>query len=448
MKIICPALFVALLVAHFPSLGASGTTAPGPQSASESQISTDPDSRAEEWRERRRQKRQESTPPKTSGMVKALIKVEKGEIIRQIKAIRWKDFYPKFGQISPNSGQGGGVRYFKDRIAGSGLTLESSATISFTSYRLADLHFGRFNQMAPNTLIGPNAFGAPFDFGDERPGKVKSYLYLDLRYRYYPQERFYGVGGDSSLEDRTNYLLEDGHYGAAAGYQFGRWVGVGVRGAYLKVDTSPGTDDAFPTSGDLFDDGTAPGLARQPDFLRFDSAIFINLMDTPGNPHKGGAIGLSYSRYDARGDEEFDFDSFALDARGYLPLGSRQRVLAVRFFASRDNAHSGGRIPFYLMDTLGGKETLRGFEQFRFRDARLLYLSAEYRWEAAPAIEGVLFYDTGKVFPERERIEFDHLEHNIGAGIRFKALNRVILRLDVGRGREGTVVHFQFGSSF
>ena len=95
------------------------------------------------------------------------------------------------------------------------------------------------------------------------------------------------------------------------------------------------------------------------------------------------------------------------------------------------------------MDTLGGKETLRGFQQFRFRDARLLYLSAEYRWEAAPAIEGVLFYDTGKVFPESDRIEFDHLEHNIGAGIRFKAMNRVILRLDVGRGREGTVVHFQ-----
>ena len=30
--------------------------------------------------------------------------MEKGEIIRQIKAIRWKDFYPQFGQISPTSG--------------------------------------------------------------------------------------------------------------------------------------------------------------------------------------------------------------------------------------------------------------------------------------------------------------------------------------------------------
>ncbi len=214
------------------------------------------------------------------------------------------------------------------------------------------------------------------------------------------------------------------------------------------MNTGPGKDDAFPEIGDLFDDSTARGLARRPDFLRFDSAIFINLMDTPGNPHKGAAIGLSYSRYDARGDQESDFDSFALDARGYLPLGSRQRVLAVRLFASRDNADPGGRVPFYLMDTLGGKETLRGFQQFRFRDARLIYLSAEYRWEAAPAIEGVIFYDTGNVFPESNRIEVNHMEHNIGAGIRYKAMNREIMRLDVGRGREGTVVHFQFGPSF
>ena len=152
MKIICPTLFLALLVAHCISLGALGLARPGSQPAPGPQISTGQDERAEEWRERRRQKRQQSTPQKTSGVVKALIKMEKGEIIRQIKAIRWNDFYPKFGQISTNSGQGGGVRYYKSKIAGSGLALESSAAISFTRYRLADLHFGRFNQIAPNTL--------------------------------------------------------------------------------------------------------------------------------------------------------------------------------------------------------------------------------------------------------------------------------------------------------
>ena len=67
MKLICPTLFVALLVAHCPSLEALGTARPGSLPAPEPQISTDQDSRAEEWSERRRQKRQESTPPRPVG---------------------------------------------------------------------------------------------------------------------------------------------------------------------------------------------------------------------------------------------------------------------------------------------------------------------------------------------------------------------------------------------
>ncbi len=96
MKIFSSPLFLALIVSQSPFLEASEPAQPG------AQIATANDSRAEEWRERRRQKGQEIVPPKTSGVVKAFIKMESGELVRQIKAIRWKDFYPKFGQISPN----------------------------------------------------------------------------------------------------------------------------------------------------------------------------------------------------------------------------------------------------------------------------------------------------------------------------------------------------------
>ncbi|TDI15344.1 MAG: hypothetical protein E2P05_07180, partial [Acidobacteria bacterium] len=158
MKIFSSLLLLALMVSQDPFLEASEPTHPG------AQVATANDSRAEEWRERRRQKGQEIIPQKTSGVEKTFIKMESGEVIRQIKAIRWKDLYPKFGQISPNSGTAVGLRYYKR--TGVGLAVEGSATISFTDYRQAQFHFGRFNQMAPNTLLGPNLFGAPFDFGD------------------------------------------------------------------------------------------------------------------------------------------------------------------------------------------------------------------------------------------------------------------------------------------
>ena len=128
MKVIYRAFFSALLLTQLPFLAAQETV--------------EQDSRAEELRERRRQKGQEIVTPTTSGVTKAFIQMESGELVRQVKSIRWNDFYPRFGQISNNSGMGGGVRYY--RRTGLGLNVEGSATISFTNYRQVKFHkFGR-----------------------------------------------------------------------------------------------------------------------------------------------------------------------------------------------------------------------------------------------------------------------------------------------------------------
>ena len=98
-------------------------------------------------------------------------------------------------------------------------------------------------------------------------------------------------------------------------------------------------------------------------------------------------FGISLSRFDDRGSEEFDFSRLAIDGRYYATLGSDQRVMAFRFFTLFDDEDPGTRIPFYVQETLGGDGSLRGFRDFRFRDNNLLFLSAEYRWEASPAFE-------------------------------------------------------------
>jgi len=78
----------------------------------------------------------------------------------------------------------------------------------------------------------------------------------------------------------------------------------------------------------------------------------------------------------------------------------------------------------------------------------LLYLSAEYRWEASSALELAVFYDTGKVFSRRSDFKFDNLEKSIGGGIRFKTPGAMVLRIDMGRSREGNRYFFKFGPSF
>jgi hypothetical protein len=435
-------LSVALWFASAPLLATSPSSQEQGQDGSEDQIS-----RAEEWTARRHQKSRHIVSPKARGFEKALLFLEGGGF-EQALTIRYKDFYPKFGQISTSSGTALGLRYFKSRIGSSPLTLETSAAASFTGYRQADLHFGLFGKIAPHFFLGPAVFGAPFQFGDNQPEQVRSFLYTQLQYRYSPRETFYGLGQDTSLENQTDFLLEEGLYSMVAGHQFNRWLGAGARVGYVTASIGRGTDQNFPDIQGLFDDVSAPGLERQPDFLRFDSALYLDSRNTPGNPHQGGVLGLAYSRIDDRGGDEFEFNRLSLDARAYLPLGSRQRILAMRLYGAWDDARDGSRIPFYMQQTLGGKETLRGFREFRFRDSNQFHFSVEYRWEAAPAFETALFYDTGKVFSERDTFEFNHLHKSIGIGFRFKRSQRLLFRLDIAQSTEGTRIHFQFGPSF
>jgi len=174
----------------------------------------------------------------------------------------------------------------------------------------------------------------------------------------------------------------------------------------------------------------------------------VDYRDVPGNPHKGTILGVAFSRFDDRKENKFDFNRFAFDGRGYLPLGSDQRILALRFFSSFDDPSRGSQVPFYLMETLGGSETLRGFHRSRFRDKNLMYLSGEYRWEGAPGLELALFYDTGKVFPDRSDFGFNNLEKSWGFGVRFKSSNSVFLRIDYGHSNEGDRIIIKFGPSF
>ena len=79
----------------------------------------------------------------------------------------------------------------------------------------------------------------------------------------------------------------------------------------------------------------------------------------------------------------------------------------------------------------------------------MLFLSAEYRWEASPAFELAFFYDRGKVFSERADFDFSSLEKGFGFGIRLKTLESVLLRIDLARSREDNFrIHFKFGRSF
>lgn len=422
---------------------------PGP---SYSQTDSASDSREQELIEKRKEK--QANPPE--------IKPNKAhDLLLYIESrrreggfgIQWNNIYPKFGGPGPGSGFGGGARYYDYRIHDTGVSIEGAALFSTRNYQLYSLQLGSFERTDPAFFTGPSDIGAPFDFMEgTRPGRAvrrsNTVFFVDFQHRRFPQERFWGLGPDSSNENRSNYRLNSTSVSLIGGYKFNRLMALAGGAGVVRPDLSAGTDDRYPTTQEIFDDIAAPGLDRQTDFLRLATVLYFNYQDTPGNPHKGGIVGIFYSRFDEIDGNEFDFNRFAIDARHYIPLGSKQRTLALRLLKTNDIPDGGSRVPFYMMNTLGGSRMLRGYPDYRYRDANLFYISTEYRWEPAPALEFALYYETGKTYADGRGFDFRDLSKNFGAGVRIKGPTGTFMRLDISRGNEGTRLQFAFGPSF
>jgi hypothetical protein len=359
-------------------------------------------------------------------------------------------FYPRLANIASGSETGFGTRFFARDMGPTELDLHASAFFSVDGYEFYDLQVGRLPHRGARFPARSTRGDDVYELGDlPRLDKGHVSLFASARYQHYPQTAFHGLGGGSRAEDRTAYLHQDALYEVVGGYQAARrGLAAHVRAGYFQAFVGPGTDDTVPSLGERFDDHDAPGLARQPDFVHLAASAILDRRDQPANPHRGGMIALAVGRFDERGGREYDFDRLSGDARAYLPLGSPQRVLALRTLASSDRAKGGGRVPFYLQQALGGSRTLRGYPSFRFRGEKLLLLQAEYRWELWPALELALFADAGRAFRPGEGMALDDLESDYGAGIRLKTHEAVLARLDVARSRETTRWLFRLGPSF
>lgn len=381
------------------------------------------DSRAEQWRKKRLEKAGKVQPDTLSALERRIRWAETRGL--QLLNFHYKNLYPRFGSLSTGSGFAAGARYWLPNVERSFFDVQSSGVWSLRGYQFYDLQLGEVH-------VKERGFFAHADFS----------------YRYFSQEDFFGVGPASKKEDRTNYRIEKVTYEGVGGYRFNRWATLGGRAGLVQIDLGDGSDARFPTTRRKFDESTAPGLNLQPDFFHAQTFLELDYSDSPGNPHSGGVAKLGLERYDDRNRRLFEFNRFVADARHYIPLGNRERVLALLFYTSMDNAPAGRRVPFYLQQTLGGSHTLRGFREFRFQDNNLLYLSAEYRWEPGAFWELVLFLDRGKVFADRGDFNFEHLEKSWGIGTRFKTRQGVVIRVDVGRSREGARVYLKFEPSF
>ncbi|WP_270446387.1 BamA/TamA family outer membrane protein, partial [Anaeroglobus sp. AF13-6AC] len=87
---------------------------------------------------------------------------------------------------------------------------------------------------------------------------------------------------------------------------------------------------------------------------------------------------------------DFDYYKFIIENRLYYKVGVKH-VIAVRLMGGI----ATGDMPYNDLFTLGGADTLRGYEDDEFRGNKMYAATVEYRFPIAKKVQGVLFTDMG-----------------------------------------------------
>jgi Omp85 superfamily domain len=408
-----------------------------------------PRTRAEAWQRLRDEKRLRMAPYHPGRLERQVLAFEKAER-PGILQLNYKGFYPRIRSLASGSRLAPVLRFWQPDVKGSSLSVHASAAYSPTGYELYDFQAGRLphrgRELPPPSTRGDDVY----ELGALKESPLDGLiLYTSLRYRHQPRDAFFGLGQDSQASDRTSFLYQDASYELVSGWQFTPRFVATARLGYVQVFTTDGEDEDFPPIGAVFDDQSAPGLALpQPDFYKLTGLLLWDARDRSFNPHRGGMVGIMFTRFDDKDGDLFGFQRVAADLRGYVSLGSPQRVLAARLLAVSDDADAGSRVPFYFQEALSNSRTLRGYPTFRFRGEKEISLQAEYRWEPAPALELAVFVDAGRVFRPEQDVSLDGLRASGGFGVRLKAYDDVLMRFDVAWGDEGGRAYLRFGPSF
>jgi hypothetical protein len=409
----------------------------------------DEETRVEQWTKLREVREGHERPYSPTWLEKTLLGLEKAKR-PPLNKLNLYGFYPRIQGIAQGSRNGLGVRFWQPDIDGSRISASGSVFLDLNKYQYYDFVLGRIAHRPdggfPERTVKTDDV---FELGQIHVRRRSDTFTLAglVRYEDYTQLNYYGLGNDSSPDNRTDYRTRDATAGLAVGWRF-RHLGLVARGGFLQTKLLPGTKDDVPSTEQVFDDATAPGLAAAPDFWWISGQAVWDRRDVAFNPRNGIFLAAQVSRYEDEGSGGFAFSRFGADARGYVALGSPQRVLALRVLYGNENADAGARVPFYLQEFLGGSHTLRGYPSFRFRGTDSLLLQAEYRWEPTPALEFAGYVDSGEVAASTSDLRLSDFRTSYGVGLRIKTWQAVFVRMDLAWSEEGTHFRFRFSQAW
>jgi hypothetical protein len=338
------------------------------------------------------------------------------------------------GSVAPGSGFGAGLGYNSSDVGHRWKTnFSGSGRVSIEKYWELDANV----RLIDGNPIGGNIVGnMKLNFY----GVVKDMPRLD----------YFGLGPNSQEQDRAVFHYRE----TAVGFDITRPVasmldiGGAVEGIFPRIIRI--TNPTVRSVERVYSEATAPGITSQPNFLHLAGYAELHSPGELESRKLSYKFLFNYFR-DGR-DDKYSFRRFDADLSNKFPLGQdRKNEIRIRGRLSFSDTGVGQRVPFYLMQTLGGSnirgvETLRGFRDYRFRDKNLVLLQLEYLRNIKGPLDFIAFYDTGKVASALSRFDEGRLRHTYGLGFVFaqRPLEDVAFRFYVAFGSgEGT--HTLFG---
>jgi hypothetical protein len=298
------------------------------------------------------------------------------------------------GGAGAGSGFGPEVTLFNKNFLGRGIDVEVPLLYTYKRYELY-----RFAASVPLLHGSSVKKGLTFDLGTAYSSRTR--------------ENMFPIGNDAPLAAESQVRIVSRNLAAGFSAHVNDRLKVGLHETYRNVGV---TRPLWGTSAqDRLRDFGIPGLLTGGTILSTVIALDHDRQEQTEVITRNNIEHLEVSFNQSAGNGDFAYWKYHLEAQHFFPLRSDQRTaIALRAFAEANQRRSGGDIPFFDMPALGTWETLRGFENFRFRDRSALSLTAEYRYRIWRYMDWAFFLDEGQVAPRPRDFGWDRFHPGYG----------------------------------
>ena len=266
----------------------------------------------------------------------------------------------------------------------------------------------------------------------------EKYLFKgEFRFRKYP-DRFYGLGNTSNIDTEEKYQYNLLRLKTMVMRRFGKHVFLGLDYEFEKE-----YNFSYEPSGQL-NSGNIPGYQGG-----IGSALgFVGVYDSRDNvlnAYKGTLAEFSSFYFTPVLGSTFSFFEMDAELKHYIQIKPKH-ILA---FHSKMR-WTNGAVPFLDMSRLGGEDILRGYPGNRFIDNNLITSQIEYRFPLIWRLGMTAFAGAGDVFSSFSDLSWSNLKPAAGLGLRLlvNPKERVNIRFDYARGREGGYFYFSVSEAF